>query len=304
VTVTGDTKVEADETVTFVLSSPTNATLGRATAVGTITNDDSGGGPPPTPTSPSVSVADVSVAEGNSGISYANFVITLSAPATQPVLVRYTTADRTATVFDRDYMAAVGSVAFAVGETSKTVPVAVTGDTHPEANESFAFTVSSAVGATVARGTAIGTITNDDTAAATGISIADSQVLEGNSGLSLLSFVVSLSSPATDAVAVKFRTVAGVATAGADFAAATGELRFARGGIRQTVNVWVQGDRVAEPNETFTVELFDASGATISRGTANGTILNDDAAAIQALAFAQLATDGSSSSPKRSSAIR
>ena len=40
VTVNGDAQVEPDETFDLVLSSPTNAVLGRATAVGTIVNDD------------------------------------------------------------------------------------------------------------------------------------------------------------------------------------------------------------------------------------------------------------------------
>lgn len=300
VTVIGDAKLEADETFSFILSGPSGATLARATAVGTITNDDAAGPPAGT----TVSVADASISEGNAGIAYANFVITLSAPAAQPVLVRYTTADRTAAVFDRDYMAAVGSVAFAVGETSKTVSVAVMGDTRLEVDETFSFIISSAVGATIARGTGVGTITNDETPLSTGISIADSQVTEGNSGLSLLSFVVSLSSPAGEPVTVRFRTVGGTATAGSDYAAATGELRFARGGIRQVVNVWVQGDRVLEQNETFSVELFGASGATISRATATGTIRNDDVSTIQALAFAQLAAAGPSGVPKRPSFVR
>jgi hypothetical protein len=40
VTVTGDTTVEPDETFTVTLSAPTGATIARAVAAGTITNDD------------------------------------------------------------------------------------------------------------------------------------------------------------------------------------------------------------------------------------------------------------------------
>jgi len=40
VSVVGDTAVEADETFTLTLANPVNAQLGRATATGTITNDD------------------------------------------------------------------------------------------------------------------------------------------------------------------------------------------------------------------------------------------------------------------------
>src|SRR5207248_8995307 len=40
IAVTGDTTVEQDETFTVSLSAPTNATLGAASATGTIRNDD------------------------------------------------------------------------------------------------------------------------------------------------------------------------------------------------------------------------------------------------------------------------
>jgi len=43
VIVSADTTYEANETLTVTLSSPTNATLGTATATGTILNDDAGG---------------------------------------------------------------------------------------------------------------------------------------------------------------------------------------------------------------------------------------------------------------------
>lgn len=293
VTIVGDARVEADETFRFVLSSPANATLGRGTATATITNDDSAA----PPAGITASVADATVTEGNSGTALASFVITLSAPATQTVMVRYTTADRTATVFDRDYMAAAGSVVFAPGESSKTVSVAVMGDTKTELDETFAFTLSSATGASIVRATAISLIANDDAAPITTVSIADARINEGQSGLSLLSFVVSLSAPANAPASVRFRTLAGTATAGSDFASASGEIRFARGGLRQTVNVWIQGDRSIEADETFSVELFDAAGATIVRSTATGTIVNDDAATIHA-AFAQLASASPPADPK------
>ncbi|OYY76284.1 MAG: hypothetical protein B7Y61_18450, partial [Rhizobiales bacterium 35-66-30] len=61
--VTGDTAVEANETFTVKLSAPTGATLGHATATGTILNDDTA---PPAHV-PEISVSDASVVEGNPG---------------------------------------------------------------------------------------------------------------------------------------------------------------------------------------------------------------------------------------------
>ena len=40
VQVSGDTAVEANETLTLTLSSPSGATIADGTAIGTITNDD------------------------------------------------------------------------------------------------------------------------------------------------------------------------------------------------------------------------------------------------------------------------
>ena len=60
VTVTGDTTVEPNETFLVNLTSPTGATLLDGQATVTITNDDSAA-------LPTLSVADLSVTEGNSG---------------------------------------------------------------------------------------------------------------------------------------------------------------------------------------------------------------------------------------------
>ena len=84
VPVKGDTLDEPDETFTVGLSSPTNATLADATGAGTITDDD---GPP------GMSIGDVTVAEGNSGTTTANFTVTLAAPSANTVSVAYATAD-------------------------------------------------------------------------------------------------------------------------------------------------------------------------------------------------------------------
>ena len=301
VRILGDTKNEPDETFTLEIWNATGATIGRGQATCTIRNDDAAD-PPPPPTTPTLSVADVTIAEGSSGVSYADFVIALSSPATKLVTVRYATADRLATAFDRDYLPAAGSVAFAPGEISKTIRVGVVGDTRREVNETFAFILSAAVGAPIARSSAIGTITNDDDVAGTTVSVADARINEGNTGVSMISFVVSLSAPANDPITVKFRTVAGTAAAGTDFASATGEVRFARGGIRQVVNIWIRGDREIEENETFSLELFDVLGAALGRNTATGTITNDDLpgmrVAAQTAAWADVAAAGAGPAPK------
>jgi hypothetical protein len=139
--------------------APTNYLLNGAPIGGTT--------PPPPPPTPSLSISDVSVTEGNSGATSALFTVNLSAAASGPVTVKYATANGTAAA-GSDYTAASGTLTFAAGERSKTINVAVLGDTSFEADETFALTLSNPTGATIARGTGTGAIKNDDTAPATG----------------------------------------------------------------------------------------------------------------------------------------
>ncbi|QYL17129.1 cellulase family glycosylhydrolase [Mycolicibacterium pallens] len=334
------------------------------------------------PATPSISIADTTVAEGNSGTSNATFTVTLSKSATTPVTVTYATANGTATA-GADFTGSTGTLTFNPGVTSQTVTVKVIGDTAVEPTETFTVALSNPTGATISRGTATGTITNDDVATNPGtnsatytvvddwgsghtanitvtagqslngwtvefdspatlvnvwngqitshvgthyvisnmsyngavaagqsttfgyqatpgavgsaptnlkvngvavstppttpsISIADTTLAEGNSGTSNATFTVTLSKSATTPVTVTYATANGTATAGADFTNATGTLTFAAGVTSQTITVKVTGDTAVEPTETFTVALSNPTGATISRGTATGTITNDD----------------------------
>ena len=111
------------------------------------------------------------------------------------------------------------------------------------------------------------------------VSIADASVTEGDSGTSTLAFTVSLSAPARSAARVRFSTGNGTATtAGGDYGAASGWLKFAVGQSQATVSVSVRGDAAFEADETFRVTLSSALGCTLGRSTATGTILNDDPA--------------------------
>ncbi len=273
VAVTGDTTVESNETLTVALSSPSGATIATGSATGTITNDDVAQTPP------TVSIANASKSEGNSGTSNLAFTVTLSKTSTSPVTVQYATSNGTATA-GSDYTATSGTITFAAGETSKTVNVAVTGDTTVESNETLTVTLSSPSGATIATGSATGTITNDDVAQTPPtVSIANASKSEGNSGTSNLAFTVTLSKTSTSPVTVQYATSNGTATAGSDYTATSGTITFAAGETSKTVNVAVTGDTTVESNETLTVTLSSPSGATIATGSATGTITNDDAAA-------------------------
>lgn len=111
---------------------------------------------------PTVSAGDASVPEGNTGTTTLSFPVTLSHSSQQVVSVSYATANGTAAA-PTDYTQASGTVSFSPGETSKSIAVSVVADTAIEQDETLTVTLSNPANATIAGGTATGTITNDDT---------------------------------------------------------------------------------------------------------------------------------------------
>jgi Calx-beta domain len=109
----------------------------------------------------SIAIGDASGLEGNSGTAMLSFPVTLSAASTQTVSVGYATSDGTA-VAPGDYASGSGTVTFAPGETAKRIPVSIVGDTSIEPDETLSITIANPVNASIAHGTATGTITNDD----------------------------------------------------------------------------------------------------------------------------------------------
>ena len=110
---------------------------------------------------PSLSINDVAIAEGNSGTGNAVFTVTLSAPSSQTVTVSFATANGTASA-GSDYAASSGMLTFNPGETLRSITVQVNGDTDVEGNETFFVNLTSASNASIADGQGLGTILNDD----------------------------------------------------------------------------------------------------------------------------------------------
>ena len=117
----------------------------------------------------------------------------------------------------------------------------------------------------------ISEVSTSDTAQPS-LSIADDSATEGWT----LSFAVTLSAAASSTVTVSYRTSDGTAQSSSDYSAGNGTLRFRAGETRKTISVRTTDDNRNESNETFTVTLHNASGATISDDSATGTIINDD----------------------------
>ncbi|MEO8001282.1 MAG: M64 family metallopeptidase [Arenimonas sp.] len=117
---------------------------------------------------PSLSINDVSVAEGNAGVVPAIFTINLSSPAPVggvrfDVATGILNANGNSALAGKDYSAwqQLGKT-IAQGQSSTTFSVKVMGDKITEPDEVFAVRLSNPIGASISDGTGVGIITNDD----------------------------------------------------------------------------------------------------------------------------------------------
>ncbi|HLQ46191.1 MAG TPA: Calx-beta domain-containing protein, partial [Planctomycetaceae bacterium] len=268
ISVIGDTVAENTEKYYVNLTGATNAYIADPQGVGTINDDDT--------QSVSLSIGNVTQAEGNSGTSLMNFPVTLSAATGKVVTVNYATTDASAVSTGNpaaggaDFVAASGStLTIPAGTTTAYVPIVINGDTTWEGNEQFFVTLSSAVNATITMSMGTGTITNDDTLPT--ISINDIAVTKGTSGTSTATFAVTLSNTSAASITVKYATANGTAVAATDYTSTSGTLTFAAGTSSMPVNVTIIGNTTVG-DKTFTVGLSSPTNSTIARSTGTCTI--------------------------------
>ena len=107
-----------------------------------------------------------------------------------------------------------------------------------------------------------------------GLSVDDAQATEGTDAT--IDFSVNLSHASSSAVTVAYATANGSALSGQDYTSASGTLTFSAGDTAKTVSVTVLDDAVDEGDETFTLTLSSATGASIDDAQATGTISNSD----------------------------
>jgi hypothetical protein len=272
VTVNGDATPEANENFFVNVTNVVGASVGDGQGEGTILNDDSA----------TLNIDNVQQVEGEAGTTNFVFTVSLTQPA-PPGGVTFDVATANGpppTATDgTDYTGIPAGTpgSIAPTNTSTTVTVVVNGDTDFEPSEHFFVNISNIVGATPGDTQGQGTILTDDI----GLTIGDVTQNELNSGTSVFTFTVSLTSPAEGpGVTFDIATADGAvnpATAGSDYVAKTENGRtIPNGSTSATFTVTVNGDATIEPNETFFVNVTNVSGAEVTDGQALGTITNDD----------------------------
>ncbi|MCM4169329.1 hypothetical protein KCTC52924_00606 [Arenibacter antarcticus] len=281
INVSGDINAEPDETFTVTLLNPVNTSIGTATAIGTITNDDSN----------VITIGDdVSQNEGSSGPNSFNFIVSRTGDTSLAASVTYTVAGTgglgvaaTANDFVGNAFP-TAQVDFPANSSTVTITINVNGDSTVEQDETFTVTLSNqSTGYILGTATAQGTILNDDNEI---ITIGpDVVVEEGNSGTTAFAFTVTRTGSTTAAVTVNYSVTAGPTNPAnaSDFFGNTLPTDIALvipvGETSASIVVSVNGDTQVEPNETFTVTL-STPGSGYGLGTrivAQGTITNDDA---------------------------
>jgi CSLREA domain-containing protein len=264
------------ETVNLTLKNPKGSgSLGFLSAIQLTIGDDD-----PTPT---LSINDVQLVEGNSGTADAVFTVTLTGQTALQATVGFATSNNTATL--SDYQPTSGQLTFNPGETTKTIAVSVMGDTMGETNETFFVNLSSSTNANIVRFRGTGTIINDDTSVQ-----FSSPTYSANESFVSVSFQVNRTGNTSGSSTVNYSTsdsagsaacstATGNASSQCDYASRSGTLSFASGETSKTFNVPFVDDGWLEGNESFVLTLSSPGGATLgSPASATVFIVDNDSA--------------------------
>ena len=302
-----DDTSEQDERFLVQLSTPVNAVLDDAAAVGRILDDDG---------LPRLSVADVSVDEDDGP---AVFKVALSNASSQAVTVSYTTADGTATN-PADYAPdLVRTLTIPASATEGEISVFIADDDLDEGDEDFTLTLSNPVNAVIADGAGTATATIVDDEGTPKLSVANARECEDGSTpadcqvricraeaplgwhpwsngagcRSLLQsptscqpgkchdnkmeFPVTLSHASTEDTSVRYTTFDGTATSPRDYIATSGTLTIPAGDTSAKIAVTLVDDGTYEDvlNRIFRLHLDNPDGVEIETVEAVG-IINDD----------------------------
>ena len=209
------------------------------------------------------------------GDGSARITVTRTGGIRDVATVDYTTSNGTATA-PQDYTSAAGTFNFAPGETFKTITIPLINDSIREATESFTLTLSNVTGAaSLGIPNAASVFIGDDDPVPT-VVVSDATVTEADSGSTNAVFRVSLSHASDFAIVVSYTTADGAASAAADYQATSGTVTFNPGELSKDIPVFVNGDTLAEIHETFFLNLFNPTNATLADAQGLGNIIDDD----------------------------
>jgi Domain of unknown function DUF11/Calx-beta domain len=274
VPVRGDITYEIDEVFNVTLNATglTGATLGAVvSAVGRINNDDA---------VPVLQVTSPIVTEGTGpGTTTMTFNLSLDRPTQLACNFSYETFENaTATGGGVDYDNLTGAtVSFNATNQTASANVNIIRDAINEGTETFALdTFGEPFDCDINQDNAVGSILDDDALALPLLSIDSVSATEGNN----LTFTLSLSATAAQAVSGTISTSNGTASAGSDYTALNNvPFSIGVGSTSTTVTVLGLDDAIYEAAESFNITINAAalSNATLGGATGTGTMTDDEA---------------------------
>jgi large repetitive protein len=220
-----------------------------------------------------IRINDASVVEGDAGHPNMTFTVTWTGSKGGPApTVHYATADGSATA-GADYTASSGTATLSNGSCKcATVNVPILDDATTEGTETFSVNLTSPVNATIADAQGIGTIYDNE--GPPSLVVTD---VAGPEASGTLSFSVMLTNANSTPVKVDYATADGTATAGSDYTSTSGTVTINPGHTSASVPVTITDNALAEDDETFTLNLSNATGGiAIAEPTGTATIQNDD----------------------------
>ena len=277
-----DNALEQVETFILIINSSTN-TIAPANNIGngSITDND---------VTPVITVGDAQVVEGTGGTNSISFTASLTASSGQTVSVDYQTvssnsgAANTRATAGQDYTAVPTTrLTFAANQTTKTFSIPITTDSVNELDETFRVRLFNPANANFSNDAAeifaTGTIIDDDPAGTVSLGVETMDVVENVNGR-IVNIPVNFVPNGTPArpVTVDFTTVAGTAVQAGqrDYFGKSGRITFGPGVTAQNIPIEIINDSIREGDETFTVRLTAANGATLVTPIETVVTIKDD----------------------------
>ncbi|HRD69289.1 MAG TPA: Calx-beta domain-containing protein, partial [Legionella sp.] len=258
VQINNDNTLENNETFNVHLVNPTNATIVDGLGVGTIIDND---------VAPLInSISSPGVTEGGNMV----YTVVLNNAAAIPVTYPFSLGGGTATaadfgtpVFSNGVTLVNGLLTVPAGVTNFNVTVPTVDDAIRENSETIPLTIGTV--------SATGTIQDNDPTP----SLAINNVTV-NEDAGTVTFTVTLSSASGQNISVNYNTANNSAIAGSDYTSTNGTLTFAPGVISQSITIPITNDALFENNETFNVNLSNATNASIATSLGVATIIDND----------------------------
>ena len=94
-------------------------------------------------------------------------------------------------------------------------------------------------------------------------------------------FIIDINTPSPLTTTVQYSVTGGTATVGQDFLDSSGTLTFTPSSLSENINLTLLPDAIPEPDETFTLTLFNVENGILGEKTSVFTIEDDDTPAYQ-----------------------